>query len=145
MMEGFDKDWVYCGTRRTATYTNLDPGEYIFRVKGSNNDGVWNEEGTSIKITITPPFWKTWWFKGIGLMSVAAASGLTYKTRLDKIEKERKAQEEFSRKLIESQENERKRIASELHDTIAHEVLIAKNKAEIGLKHSGKRKELKKH
>ena len=60
-MEGVDKDWVYSGTRRFASYPNLDPGEYIFRVKGSNNDGVWNEEGTSIAIIITPPFWKTWW------------------------------------------------------------------------------------
>lgn len=135
MMEGFDKDWVYCGTRRTATYTNLNPGEYTFRVKGSNNDGVWNEEGTSVKITITPPYWKTWWFKGLGLLSMAAATGLTYKNRLDKIEKERKEQEEFSRKLIESQENERKRIASELHDTIAHDILVTQNKAAIGLKH----------
>jgi signal transduction histidine kinase/ligand-binding sensor domain-containing protein/DNA-binding response OmpR family regulator len=60
-MEGVDKDWVYSGTRRFASYPNLEPGEYIFRVKGSNNDGVWNEEGTSIAIIISPPFWKTWW------------------------------------------------------------------------------------
>lgn len=61
MMEGFDKDWNYCGTRRFATYTNLNPGEYIFRVKASNSDGIWNEAGTSIKIIILPPFWRTWW------------------------------------------------------------------------------------
>jgi len=60
-MENFDRDWQPAGTRRTATYTNLDPGEYIFRVKGSNNDGVWNEEGVALKITITPPWWRTWW------------------------------------------------------------------------------------
>ncbi|HMU44431.1 MAG TPA: two-component regulator propeller domain-containing protein [Ignavibacteriaceae bacterium] len=60
-MEGIDKDWVYSGTRRFASYPNLNPGEYIFRVKGSNNDGVWNEAGTSITIIISPPFWKTWW------------------------------------------------------------------------------------
>jgi PAS domain S-box-containing protein len=60
-LEGFDKDWIYAGTRRYATYTNLDGGTYTFRVKGSNNDGVWNEEGTSVKIIITPPPWKTWW------------------------------------------------------------------------------------
>ncbi len=60
-MEGVDKDWIYSGTSRFASYPNLDPGEYIFRVKGSNNDGVWNEEGTSIAIIISPPFWKTWW------------------------------------------------------------------------------------
>ena len=58
-MEGLDKDWVYCSTRRFASYTNLNPGEYVFRVKGSNNDGVWNEAGTSISIIISPPWWKT--------------------------------------------------------------------------------------
>ncbi|HBB30600.1 MAG TPA: histidine kinase [Cyanobacteria bacterium UBA8803] len=60
-LEGFDKDWIYSGTRRYASYTNLDGGTYLFRVKGSNNDGVWNEEGTTLKILITPPPWKTWW------------------------------------------------------------------------------------
>ncbi len=60
-MEGVDKDWVYSGTRRYASYPNLGPGEYVFRVKGSNNDGVWNEEGTSIAIIISPPYWKSLW------------------------------------------------------------------------------------
>jgi ligand-binding sensor domain-containing protein/signal transduction histidine kinase len=59
MMENFDKGWTYCGNRMNTTYTNLNPGKYIFRVKGSNNDEVWNEEGTTIIITITPPWWKT--------------------------------------------------------------------------------------
>ncbi|MEK9135938.1 MAG: two-component regulator propeller domain-containing protein, partial [Bacteroidota bacterium] len=58
-LEGFDKDWIQSGNVRTATYTNLDPGKYIFRVKGSNNDGIWNEEGTSLSIIITPTWWKT--------------------------------------------------------------------------------------
>jgi signal transduction histidine kinase/ligand-binding sensor domain-containing protein/DNA-binding response OmpR family regulator len=60
-MEGLDKEWVYSGTRRYASYPNLEPGEYAFRVKGSNNDGVWNEAGTSISIVISPPWWKTTW------------------------------------------------------------------------------------
>ncbi len=55
-MEGFDDDWIQSGARRFSTYTNLDPGQYVFRVRGSNSDGVWNEEGTSLEITITPPF-----------------------------------------------------------------------------------------
>lgn len=63
LLEGFDKDWKYIGTRNEATFTNLDPGTYIFRVKASNNDGIWNETGDHVKIIITPPFWKTWWFK----------------------------------------------------------------------------------
>ncbi|MBN1349959.1 histidine kinase [candidate division KSB1 bacterium] len=62
-MEGFENDWNYVGTRRFATYTNLDPGTYTFRVKAANNDGIWNEEGTAVEITISPPFWKTLWFK----------------------------------------------------------------------------------
>lgn len=143
IMEGFDKDWIYCGTRRQATYTNLDPGIYTFRVKGSNNDGIWNEDGTSIKITITPPYWKTWWFKGLGALSFAAATGYSYKQRLNKMEKEKKDQEEFSRKLIGSQETERKRIALELHDTIAHDILISKNKALMALKHPNDNDRLK--
>lgn len=70
---GFDKDWIYAGTQRTATYTNLDGGTYIFRVKGSNNDGVWNEEGTSIKIIISPPPWKTWWAYTLYVIALVAA------------------------------------------------------------------------
>ena len=62
-MKGFDKDWIYSGNKSEATYTNLDPGEYVFSVKGSNNDGVWNEKGISIQITILPPWWNTWWFR----------------------------------------------------------------------------------
>ena len=60
-LEGFDKDWIDAGTQRNAVYTNLDAGEYTFRVKACNLDGVWNEEGASLKIIIPPPFWATWW------------------------------------------------------------------------------------
>ncbi len=60
-LEEFSKDWIYSGTERTATFTNLSPGEYVFRVKGTNNDGVWNEEGIALKVIITPPWWNTWW------------------------------------------------------------------------------------
>ncbi len=62
-LEGFDKKWNPIGNQRKATYTNLDPGAYTFRVKASNSDGIWNETGISIQLTITPPFWLTWWFK----------------------------------------------------------------------------------
>jgi len=71
IMEGFNKDWLYTdANKRFASYTNLDPGKYVFRVKASNNDGVWNEEGTSLKITITPPFWKTWWFQSLSIFFI---------------------------------------------------------------------------
>lgn len=60
-LEGFDKDWLDAGNQRTAKYTNLNAGKYVFKVKGSNNDGVWNNEGKSITIIQLPPPWKTWW------------------------------------------------------------------------------------
>jgi signal transduction histidine kinase len=64
IMEGFEKDWNYTDAmRRYVTYTNLDPGEYTFRVKASNNDEVWNEKGVSLKIIILPPWWDTLWFR----------------------------------------------------------------------------------
>jgi len=66
---------VMTGQGRTAAFTNLDPGEYTFRVRAANSDGVWNEEGTSIRITITPPFWATWWFR---LMMALGFGGLLY-------------------------------------------------------------------
>ena len=60
-LEGLERNWIYSYTRRFASYPNLEPGKYVFRVKGSNNDGVWNEVGASIAIIISPPWWKTWW------------------------------------------------------------------------------------
>ncbi len=63
MLEGYDDDWVNCKFQRTAKYTNLRPKKYVFKVKGSNNDQVWNTEGTEIVIIIKPAFWQTMWFK----------------------------------------------------------------------------------
>ena len=60
-LEGFNEDWINIGNKREAIYTNLDPGNYVFRVKASNNDGIWNEQGKSIKLIINPPWWKTTW------------------------------------------------------------------------------------
>lgn len=89
-MKGFDKDWIYSGTTRKATYTNLDPGEYIFRVKASNNDGLWNETGTSVVIHITPPFWQTLWFRALALMLMAGIIYAVYRLRVSVIEGQKK-------------------------------------------------------
>lgn len=61
-LENFDDDWIQVGTDHSVTYTSLDPGDYVFRVKASNNNGIWNEDGVALSITVLPPFWKTWWF-----------------------------------------------------------------------------------
>jgi ligand-binding sensor domain-containing protein len=59
-LEGFDKDWVHSGARHYVGYTNIDPGKYTFRVKGTNNDGAWNEQGASVTLIVRPPWWRTW-------------------------------------------------------------------------------------
>jgi PAS domain S-box-containing protein len=115
-MEGFDKDWNYVGNKREATYTNLDPGEYTFRVKASNNDGVWNEQGTSIKIVILPPWWQTWWFR-ILVIFVILYSVIYYinyrthrlrkqKIQLTKMVKERTLQLEEANATLEEKQEE---------------------------------------
>ncbi|MGH7596986.1 MAG: triple tyrosine motif-containing protein, partial [bacterium] len=60
-LERFNENWIQLGTERRATFTNLSPGEYTLRVKGSNNDGVWNENGAALRLIITPPWWRTPW------------------------------------------------------------------------------------
>jgi len=89
-MEGFDADWVYIGNRREASYTNLDPGEYIFRVKASNNDGVWNEQGTSIKVKILPAWWETTIFKVSIVVLAALLSLFILQFRIKQINKQKR-------------------------------------------------------
>jgi serine phosphatase RsbU (regulator of sigma subunit) len=89
-LQGFDEDWIYCGTRRYASYTNLDGGEYTFRVKGANSDGVWNEQGIAIHLTVTPPFWKTWWFISLSTAMLLFLAYSVYRHKLhDDLEKAR--------------------------------------------------------
>ena len=86
-MEGFEEAWNEVdSTRRFATYTNLDPGDYVFRAIASNNDGVWNEDGASIKITITPPWWETLWFRIIMAMAAAGLIVGGFRWRVSAIE-----------------------------------------------------------
>jgi len=103
-LEPFDKDWIYTdASHRFANYTNLDPGEYTFKVKGSNNDGVWNETPTKLKIIITPPFWQTTWFKILVALAVAAIIYSFYRYRIGQI------------LLLQRIRN---KIAADLHDDI---------------------------
>ena len=84
-MEGLDADWIEAGTRRHADYPDLQPGTYTFRVKASNNSGVWNEQGAAVRITITPPFWQTWWFFGFWALAGTVVGGVRLRLKgLDK-------------------------------------------------------------
>lgn len=89
-LEGFDDHWVFLGPQRYAVFTNLDGGEYYFRVKASNNDNLWNETGATIKIIITPPFWNTWWFRSLSILCIALGTFFGYKWRMKDIESQKR-------------------------------------------------------
>jgi len=87
-LEGFDDKWVKTTAgKRFAVYTNLDPGEYIFKVKGTNSEGVWNEEETSIKLIVLPPFWKTWWFITALVIAIISGALVFYRIKVNNIKK----------------------------------------------------------
>jgi ligand-binding sensor domain-containing protein len=86
-LEGIDKNWVSAGNRRTASYTNVPPSTYRFRVKGANNDGVWNNDGASLEIVVLPPWWKTWWFYLLSTIAFALILYSIYRYRINQIKK----------------------------------------------------------
>jgi signal transduction histidine kinase/ligand-binding sensor domain-containing protein len=105
MMEGFDNNWIYSGNKKEANYTNLDPGQYTFKVKASNNDGIWNDEGASLQIIILPPWWKTWWFRLILGFSIFTFVLSVFMARVRSLKKQKilleHLVEEKTSKLIE--------------------------------------------
>jgi diguanylate cyclase (GGDEF)-like protein len=74
MLEGFDSDWIEAGRQRRVTYTNLDRGDYVFRVKAANSDGVWNTDGIALPITVQPAPWETWWAR-LGYVAIGMSIG----------------------------------------------------------------------
>jgi signal transduction histidine kinase/ligand-binding sensor domain-containing protein len=107
-MQGLESGWNFVGNRRYATYSNLPPGEYIFRVKAANISGIWNEKGTSLKITIIPPFWQTWFFRTISIMVIILLTIMGYRLRINSIREREKQLEQFNVQL-QNENKERKR------------------------------------
>ena len=110
MLEGFDQAWTNVdSSQRSATYTHLDPGTYTFRVKASNNDGVWNDIGTAIRLIITPPWWRTWWFYSLCIAGIVGIFGVIYQAKANQLKAEQRAtiaireSEEKYRLLVENQ------------------------------------------
>jgi len=103
-LDGFDREWRDAGTQRTAVYTNLAPGKYTFHVKGSNNDGVWNEQGASLDLVITPPFWASWWFR---ILMLGAIGGAIYFV-VHAARERRQGLERMNAQLAEVAEKDRK-------------------------------------
>lgn len=111
----------------------MPPGSYTFKVIAANSDGVWNEVGQALRLTVLPPFYRTWWFLTLATLLVGGAVFGAYEFRVLQIKRRQAAQQNFARQLIESQEAERKRIAAELHDSLGQHLVVIKNLALLWL------------
>ncbi|MFO7369847.1 MAG: two-component regulator propeller domain-containing protein [Bacteroidales bacterium] len=154
-LEGFEKDWNYVDNQRSATYTNLDPGKYVFRVKASNNDGVWNETGTSLELIIKPPWWKTWLFRIVIYATLVGLLFLLYYLRmayyryeqkkLSELVKERTMQlEEVAVSMEEKQEeinSQKEELLAQRDELERNNIVLQKQKEMILEQHH----ELEKH
>ncbi|MHC1767702.1 MAG: two-component regulator propeller domain-containing protein [Verrucomicrobiia bacterium] len=127
-LDGANGDWEDVYDRRIARFYELRPGDHVFRVRAANNDGVWNETGASLAFSVQPFFWQTLWFKALGLAVLVAVVYGGFHQRMLRLEKRRVAEHAFTRQLIFSQENERKRVAAELHDGLGQDLLLIKNR-----------------
>lgn len=120
MLEGFDQDWVDSGDARQVTYTNLDAGTYVFKVRGSNNDGVWNLEGTSLEFNVNPSLWSAWWAYSLYLCIVVFALYLA-----------QRANDKRTRREAEKRYNERLQLYIESLEEASDCVLIADNQKKL--------------
>jgi len=136
-LEGFDKDWHKVDSKeRRAVYTNLNAGNYVFQVQGTNEDGVWNEKGTSINITIRPPWWGTWWFRGTFIVALLALAFTVHRLRVINIQKYNRKLEcevaERTRQLDAA--NEELQAANEELETTNESLLTVNNELEAANK-----------
>jgi signal transduction histidine kinase/ligand-binding sensor domain-containing protein len=144
-LEGLDDDWIDAGTRRLAYFSHVPPGNYTFRVIAANSDNVWNEQGATLNIVVLPPFYRTWWFMTLTVLVIGAVAFLLFQQRISQIKLKHAAEIAFSRRLIDSQEQERKRFAAEMHDGLGQSLVIIKNRARLSLKQADKKEVMLDH
>ena len=146
-LEGFDEGWIQAGNRRFATYTNLPGGQYMFRVKASNSDGIWNETGAAIPVFITPPVWQTWWFLGSVILVVSVLMAGGFRWRLNSIREqnvyletqisERTSELRETNKLLEKEVEQRKRAEAELAKSAAEELHESEERFRVMFENAG--------
>ena len=123
-----NSQWREVGNRRVAYFDQLPAGRHVFRVRAANDDGLWADTGARLAFTVLPFFWQTELFRGLMIVTLCALI-IAWLARLkSRIDRKHAVQQAFTRQLILSQENERKRIASELHDGLGQDLLLVKNR-----------------
>jgi signal transduction histidine kinase len=128
-LDGWDGDWVDAGSRRTAYYNHVAPGDYTFTVLAANRDGVWNTQGRSLRVVVVPPVWRTVWFRALVSLWLVAAAAALYRWRVRRFEAAHALRQAHARQLNASQERERQRIAKDLHDGLGQSLVIIRSLA----------------
>ena len=132
-LEGLDSNWTEAGSRRVAYFSHLPYGEYTFRVTAANADGVWNDTGATIRLIVVTPYYRRGWFYALVTLAALSLVGAAYIYRVRQLHAINETRAAFTRRLIDSQESERRRIALELHDSLGQSLSIIRNRALMSL------------
>ncbi|MBA4317560.1 MAG: hypothetical protein C0412_04090 [Flavobacterium sp.] len=131
ILEGLEPNWILLKNSREIYFANLPAGTYKLKIMGSNNDGIWNSNAAELDIVIYPPFWQNNYFRLAFLFAVMASVYWFINRKIKRLKLDKIRQNQFSKLMIESQENERKRLSGELHDGLGQNLLVIKNQLDI--------------
>ena len=136
MLEGFENDWIYSGTSRSAAYTNIDPGNYVFRVKGSNNDDMWSTEEAKIIIKILPPFWASFWAYAVYILTFIVLIYSLVKLRAGRLEKDKQVLEHKIKEKVEELNDSYERLRHSQQELLRSSKLKAIGTLASGIAHN---------
>ena len=127
-LRGLSDTWVEAGAETTANLNQLPPGEYEFEVMAANRFGQWSESPATLRLSIPPQWWQTSWFRASSALGVALIFVTGYLLRMRHLKHVQQSHYEVSRRLIQTQESERQRVAAELHDGLGQNLTVVKNR-----------------
>ena len=132
-LEGLDQDWTEAGSRRAAYFSHLPYGDYTFRVIAANQEGVWSPTGATIRLLVVAPFYRRGWFYAVVTAGLFLLAASFYVYRVRRLHAINEARADYTRRLIDTQEKERRRIALELHDSLGQSLAVIRNRALMSL------------
>ncbi|HEX9658326.1 MAG TPA: two-component regulator propeller domain-containing protein [Bacteroidota bacterium] len=136
-LNGLSGDWIEAGDRRRAYFSRVPPGNYTFEVVARSANGEESLESAVLVLTVLPPWWESWWFRGILILGFLSVGPSIYFLRVSRLKQRQKQHQDFALRVLESQESERKRIAGELHDSLGQNIIIIKNRAALAQQAGG--------